>query len=725
VSVTVSRNGGALPLRERLRAFEDRSWLWPVLLALGAALVGLVIVRYAFTFWNHTLDDDVYRLTGRQTYADFPAGLWQSTADDRGLQRLQAWLLGFGPGLFGTPGGFRVVRVVDILVYLTTVIPIWRWVRALGVGRWIALLAAVLAILTPWAIVTSTFMTESLAYPLAVWGLYTGWQAASEPTLGRLVKAGLVVVVAALARSVLVLIVPIFLLAMLAVGARNARRAWATRATWTRRQVLPWALVGAGLLFVLALYFGARSVLNPLTGVYGSTFSVNLEALRLLVRQDAAYVVSGVGILPGVIAAGFVARSLVRPARDESLALAVMTLGVAVFVAYSTMRAGPDERYIMYLAPMVIVCAAVGVGRREVGPLALAFGTLFTIWLFSGVDWRTTAQSFDYYVYAADVFHGKVMLLNVGERLRGTGLGHATIVALGIVVSAGVTALALWGRGRPARVAAGALVVGLLVLGVAQLSYVDRKFTAQANFGPRDLGPHAWVDNAVGKDGRVGVFVTRTGDDITGPQLYDTWREIAFFSQVDRVVYQISGSVALNPMYGDQDLIAIDEQTGHLKPSRVPVPREMLEMTLNPKAPLAGRVIAEPEAGFVPWRLVRLDGTPRVRWLITGSDDASWTVPTQPTSIRVYRAGGAGACLTLGFGPPIHMQGPRRITVKVGKKTYKSTLNPDSNVVMHGIRLTGGDADAFAPVVVSADGTTMYQNAPRGVRLLSVTREGC
>jgi hypothetical protein len=726
VSVTVSRDRGASPLRQRLRAYEDRGWLWPVLLALGAALVGLIIVQYAFAFWNHTLDDDVYRLTGRQTFADFPAGLWQGTADDRGLQRLQAWLLGFGPGLFGTPGGFRVVRAVDIMAYLTAVIPVWRWVRAFGVGRPLALLAAVLAILTPWAVVTSTFMTESLAYPLAIWGLYFGWRAASRPTLGRLVAAGAVIFFAATARSVLVLLVPVFLLGMFAVGIAGARSAWARRGQWTRREVLPWALVGAGVVVVLALYFGARSVLNPFTGVYGSTFSVNLEALKDLVRKDAAVVVSGVGILPGVVAAGFVGRSLIRPARPESLALAVMTLAVAVFVAYSSMRAGPDERYIMYLAPMLIVCAAVGVGRREVGPVALAFGTLFVLWLFSGVDWRQTAKSFDYYVYAAEVFHGKVMMLNVAGKLDFTGLGGATIVGLATVAAAGVAAFALWGRGRPAAVAAAGLVLTLLLVGVAQLTYVDRKFTAQANFGPRDLGPHAWVDNAVGSDEAVGVFVTRTGDDITGPQLYDTWREIAFFSQAPRVVYQIENSVALNPMYGDQDLAYIDAKTGHVRPARVPFPKHMLELTLNPKAPLVGTVLAKPQDGFLPWQLLRLDGTPRLKWIVTGNDDSSFTVPGQRTEIRVYKdAPDTGRCLGLGFGPPIGMQGSRKITVKSAGKTYTTILQPDGNAVIEDVRIAGGDADAFGPVTITADGSTPYKAYPRGVRLLGVQRLPC
>jgi Dolichyl-phosphate-mannose-protein mannosyltransferase len=712
-------------LEEQVRSAGDRPWVYPAAVALGVVVVAVVLQRYAFTIWSHTLDDDVYRLTGRSTFDNLPSALWSTTEDQRGLQRLQAWLLGFGPGIFGAPGGFRVVRWVDILAYLSAVIPVYRWIRAFDVHPAWAVVGALLAIVTPWAVVTSTFMTEPLAYPLAIWALYLSWKAAVRPTIGALVKAGVVILVAALARSVLLLIGPILVLAMVAAAIPRARGAWAARREWTARQIAPWALVFGTIAVLALLYFADRSALDPLTGVYGSTVLFSWSPLPRLARLDLAYVVSGIGILPGIVAIAWTGKTLVRPARPESLALAVMAVAMTAFVGYSTMRAGPDERYIMYLAPVLIVAAAVALGRREIGPVGLLVGTALTIWLFACVSWKEVASSFEYYISAAQVFHGRILLLNVGSRLPDVGLSYEAILAIGIVVVMAVAAFAVWRRGTIAIVIAGALAVGLAVLQLAQLTYVDRRFSTEGNFGPAQLAAHSWVDDAVGGDATVGVFVTKVGTDLPDSALYDTWREVAFFNEFNRVIYQIEGTVGFAPMYGKAAVVTVDERTGALQ-STIPFPTLMMELRINPKMRLAGQEVAT--GGYVPYALLRTDGRPRLRWLVTGSDDASWTVPGQPTTIKVYKNTGQDQgkdCLTLDFVPPPGLTKPRPVTVRSGAKTYRTRVKPTDFTRLEGVRIGGGDADAYAPVTLQATGATEYQGLVRGVKLAAISRETC
>jgi hypothetical protein len=699
-----------------------RPWLYPATLAVAVVIVGLVLRHYAFAIWSHTLDDDVYRVTGRVAFDDFPSALWSTTSDQRGLQRLQAWLLGFGPGIFGSPGGFRVVRIVDILAYLSTVIPIWRWIRAFGVAPPLAAAGALLAILTPWAVVTSTFMTESLAFPLAMWALYCCWQAAVRPTLGSLVKAGAMIFVASLARSVLLLLGPVLILAMVAVAIPQLRGAWAARRTWTVRQIAPWALIGGGIALFLLLYYADRSALNPLTGVYGSTVLFSWSPLPGVARRDLAYVVSGIGILPGIVAIAWTGRTIVRPARPESLALAVMAIAMTLFVGYSTMRAGPDERYIMYLGPVLAVAAAVAVGRREIGPVGLLVGTAATIWLFASVSWPTTAASFQYYISAAQVFHGKILLLNIGSHVPDVGLSYEAILAIGIVLVMGVVALARWKGGTLGIAVVVVFGAGLALLQLGQLTYIDRHFSREGNFGPPDIAGHAWVDNAVGGDAHVGVFVTKIGDDLDARALYDTWREVAFFNQFNRTVYQEDGTVGFPPLVGKSAVVSVDERTGRLQSSE-PFPKLMMQITINPKSPLAGQHVTY--GGYVPYEIVRTDGAPRVKWLISGSDDASWSLPAQPTRIKVFRGTIAHDCLALDFASPPGLTAPRRVTLHSGGRTYHVEVPVTGFARLSNVELAGGDATAYGDVTFQARGSTDYLGAKRGVKLLAVTPEAC
>jgi hypothetical protein len=704
------------------RRAEDRAWVIPALLGVALLGVALLVAHYTFTIWAHTYDEDVYYVTGRMTWDGLPQSLWQSTADGRGLQRLQSWLMGFGLGIFGTPTGYRVVRWVDIAAYVGTAIPVWYWIRACGVSRPVAAAGAVLAVLTPWVVVTSTFMTESLAYPLATWALYRVWKVAVRPSLGGLVYAGAVIFLAMLARSVMLLLLPTLVVAMVAVGLRfgGVRGAWEHRRT--ARAVAPWVIVGSGTLLVLALVVADRSALSPLTGIYSTSLGVNLDALPRLIRWDLAYVVSGIAILPGVVALAWIGRSLVKPARAESLALAVIAVAIMVVVAYSTMRAGADERYIMYLAPSLVVCAAVGLGRREVGPVWLLAGGAFTIWLFSGVPWREAAAAYDYYVYAAQVFHGRILLANVGSHVPDVGLSNAALLALGIAVATALAAAALWRGGALAKVVVAACLVGVLGVQLAQASYIPRHFAAEANYGPPDLAPHSWVDKAVGRDATVGIFVTRTGPDVN--YLYDVWREVAFFNIFHRVIFQIAGSVALKPLYGEQKLIAIDPKTGRLS-SDAPIPQLMMELQINPKSPLYGKTLAY--GNYVPFSVVRTYGPPRVKWLVTGSDDASYTMPDQPTRLRVYKGAGNGDCVSLVFQPPDGLTAPRPVTVRSGGHVYRTVVppGPGKQGEVTNVRLAGGDALAYADVTMQARGTTTVFGAPRGVRLAGIQRQAC
>ncbi len=691
------------------------------LVALGAGLVAVfaLLIHYGLRAWNHNLDEDIYRQAGVWTWHHLPGSLWDLHASDRGLQRIGGWILGGALVAFGAPDGFVVARVVGVVCFVSTAIPVWLWARAAGATRPWAAGAAFLSVAVPWAAVTATFMTELVAYPLSVWALYAIWRVSVRPTTTGLAVAGVAIAAAALGRSVMVLLAPVLVVTIVAVGARFGLRTAMRRGNWTWRQAAPWVLIGAAVLVVGAVVALDRGGTSSLAGRYDTYVGFKPDLAWLLTKRSLAKVVSGVGILPGIVALAYVGRSLWRPARPESFALAVLSVLTAAFVVYSAMRAGVDERYLMYLAPVLAVGAAVAISRGEVGPVAVLVAGALVIALFAVVTWQADQQAFGYFISAAEAFHARVLLLGVGSRLSFLPFGSGALLGIGIAAVTAAAAWALARRGRMGALVGAVLAAGVVVLQLAQTSYVDRKFTLEAAYGPRTAAGHSWIDRAVGGHQGVGFFVPRTGTDW---DFADTWREAAFWNlTVDRMV--MTPDAPAVPSHGQAvQRATVDAQTGRIVPApgTMPIPDVLLEWLINPVAPLVGRPLAT--STYLPMRVVRVDPPARVAWQVTGTDASAWTVAGQTARIRVFKDAPGGRCLGVTvLGPPF-LEGRRR--VRVG--SVRGSVATDEHRELTGIRLHGGTAGHFADVTVTADGTTRFPAGQlRGVRVDGIRRMAC
>lgn len=691
-------------------------------LALAAFTLGmaLALAHYSLQSWTHNYDEDIYKTAGVLTWNNLPDALWNMQIADRGLQRLANWTLGFGPVYFGAPDGFRVSRMIDLACFVSTVIPMWFWVRAFGLSRIWAAGAAALSIAVPWAVITSTFMTENLAYPLATWAMWAIWRAGVRPRPVPVTVALVAIFVACLARAVMMLLLPVLVFVVVACFLRYALPPlWRKRGRLTAWHVLPMAVLIVIVAVLWYLYDTNPRFVDEFTGAYRPELNITWSAVPKLAKVDLARAISGIGILPGIVAVAFVGRTLWRPVRPESFSLAVLAIGMLLFVDYGWMRAGPDERYMMYLAPPLIVAAAVALGRREIGPRSLGLAASGVVILFAFVTWNGQQSGYGYFVSGAEAFHARILLLGIGNRLPDLHVSYDLLLGVAILAACALLGFVLW---RPERYRRQALVVGVVLVGglgamqVVQALYVTKHFALETRYGPVSLDDRSWVDRSVGGRDGVAFFASRTGADW---DFSDTWREAAFWNMTITKMFITIQTPQLSSYGRSVSGLSIDPADGRLKGTPA-LPRNVLEWQITPVSPLVGDVIARQD--YLPMALKRISQPARVAWLVTGNDDAGWTVGTSTTTIRVYKDAPGPGCLNVTVLGPPGLPGTRE--VRTGVQTVR--VHHDQEQTLRRIPLRGGDAQHFADLAVRPKGLTKFPGGQlRGVRITGIERATC
>ena len=192
---------------------------WVILAAVCAAAV------VWFLYWGintHVFqnDEDQYVYLSRWLSEDFPQSLWNFDLYGRGLQRLEVWLLAVPAALFDAPWSLIGGRLLNTIAFVSTAIPVYLLGRGLGLRpRWAALPAAV-SVVVPWAVVTTAFLTENVAYPACMWAVWAIWRTAAAPSPWRDATALVLLLVAGLARTGLLLLAPVLPAALLVTGLR-------------------------------------------------------------------------------------------------------------------------------------------------------------------------------------------------------------------------------------------------------------------------------------------------------------------------------------------------------------------------------------------------------------------------------------------------------------------------------------------------------------------------
>jgi hypothetical protein len=531
------------------------------------------------------------------------------------LSQLYPLLLAPFFAFLGAPSAATAGHALNTLLLPSAAWPAYLLARSVSGSRAAGVAAAALTAFTPWLVLTSTLLTENAAYPAFVWAVFLCYRALVEPSPGRDVAALAGLMLAFFARTQLLVLAAALPLAVVLQEVRGSGVRGGLRRCIVSHPVLA-AAYGTAALGAAALL--SVGMLGVVVGNYVVPFSGDLlpEGLWASTADHLVHVVVGCGVLPFVLAVGWVVDSLVqrRPAEERAFAalcvvlVPLLTVEVASFDLRFTPGAFNQDRYLFYLAPLFAVGAAAAlVQRRSLRRLAVSSAAALAVfaWLFLAygsydddtvIFWASPAAAF-----------------------------RTALPAEGLVVGAasvGVAAvfLLLW---RLPRAALAVTTVVVALFGAAEAIYVFERYAEPAMTRAATLArPADWIDRAV-PEGRSVALVPSPRDSP------DVWWEAELWNkQVDRVL-RVDAANTFSPFPAED--MSIDFKRGVL---RGPQPSAFLVMSAGEK-----RFSPREAARIVDGRLlhlVRIERPYRLAWATRGLTGDGWTIPRRGATLRFF-----------------------------------------------------------------------------------------
>ena len=724
-------------------------------LALGLLVAGLSIFYYVYAnrIGNFQDDEEAYLQLARYISGHFPGALWQSGLYTRGTQRLDVVILAIPFALMRGPGAYQVAHFLQCLLFVSTAVPVFLLARSAGLPRAARLLAAALTVVVPWAVVATSFLSESPAYPAYAWVLYAIWALIRAPSLRRQVLVLVALVVAALARTALLALVPMVPIAVLwqewrweLAGEPLSRRVRELPARlWSRYRLLT-VLVAAAILALVANHFGAfpgRGV-DSLAGGYGVPHVPAFSELSERDRQYVSRMAVGTGFLALALALPWTLWVLVRrPDGNRHATAVVCTLGLLA-VLVSILQAGPDERYVMYGAVPIVLAAtsalsdvARAFAPKRAAAVGMILGTVAVLALIGSTTWPALANPYDFFTYPAGMFYQRSLLIRTSQ--WHLPLIHPTpehIVAAGILLIAVAWAIAVARGGRAARAAAVLLGAFLLGLSTIMMLYGIRKYAegAGAESGP-NAAERSWVDRHVPGGAEVAALAVSFG----ASSLYvPLWRATEFWNtSVD--VDASFGSPGSLPFPLGSRALSLTYQPGSglvqgyaepqlMKRAKIP-PWFLIPQQGTNELGLDGRVVAVDP--YLPLELLRLNTPVRVLWTTSGTSFEGFMTPGAPVSATVFSGALAGPgphCAAFSLIAPAGFRGSWPYTVRGGGRVLaRGSLHATQTAAIDvplTTQATPTGADATLTVLVGGK-TVMVAGQAVGVKLSFFETKPC
>lgn len=614
-----------------------------------AAAAGLSALSGRVTDWYDMTDELVYE---RLAISVVRSGSLLPRINGvfvRSLDQLYPWLIAplFRHG--SVPADLHNAHLLGAWVMSSACIPAFLLARRVSGKASLGVLIAVLSLALPWMIYSAFLLSEVVAYPVFLWTVLAIQAATVRPSLRNDLFALAALALAFLARSefICLLAVPpplLFARAFAVEGGRSSTRAPRGLGRLAREHTLLVTVYAAIVLAALAYAAGGGRLLD--LSVYGQQINGPTVPPGFLagLAGSLAQVALSVGLLPFVVAIGWLLSNLNRPARSPEQHVfawlgAVTTAVITLEVTRFDLGVGPYifDRYLFYLVPLLLIAFVCALRDRSLPRYSLLPGLLvvcagFGFAFQAAFTWSDPAGRVDPDTPVSVLYSPIVSV--TGSRAG----AQVALVTAAIVLSVlfAVATRTAHGRARASAVLLAALVLGLPL----ETAYVFTRVLEHDSYSGRPLtGDRAatagldWVDAVVGTRANVTMipYTVSTSYFVT----LNYWRDLEFWNKsVDRdAEYPSTGLYAFTGIWFPKVSLQFNPATGAANRSPSPY---VVQSINESRFQIAGNVQAQTGQAMLidavePWRLA---------WLSFGLYDDGWMPPHQTAHIRVYASPG-------------------------------------------------------------------------------------
>jgi hypothetical protein len=583
-------------------------------------------------------------------------------------------------GVLGPPAAVTAVHALNGFLLASAALPAYLLARSVTRSTPAALVAALMTAFTPWLVLSATLLTENAAYPAFVWSVFLCYRTMSAPTAISDLAACAGLALAYFARTQMIVVALAFPFAIVAhelafalgrvePGARPARARGALARSVSAHRALVAAYAGVA---TLAAVVAARGSLGALVGTYGGAVHGRLlpDGIWRSAVTHLDHVVTGVGVVPFLLAAAWALSTVARPQRKSAHAFAVLllvllpvlTLEVTSFDLRYAGHQFEQDRYLFYVVALLAVGAVAALTeRRHVllrgGLLATAAVTFVAVDLLVPYRDRTPI----WWAAPAAAFHP-----TLARAADAVGLSARSLVRLAVLVLAAALVAAIARGPRLGSLLACGLAVA--AFGAFEAGWEFHRYVVPS-LTVRSTVPHRnWIDAAAGSRS-----VALVPSPWVAPPAW--WEAELWNKDVDDVV-RIGRRSTDTPF--PAATVNADFDAGRLHGRSLPrllvLARHETRFSFADAAPVA-------TAGALALVHVRTPG--RLAWATRGAGDDGWIRAGRRATIRIFAGDRPLRRLVrVTTTAPIPARAPRLFSFANGTSRLRTLLGPGGRITV-------------------------------------------